>query len=87
MNRKNRRHGPVKKALAILRYLVEHRFGATIAELGEETDAKPRNVYRYIAALQEAGIRVRNVAGRGPGVKAKFRLEDRPSYARLLGIV
>lgn len=84
--KKSSRHSPLKAALAILIYLAEHRFGATVGDLMEETGFKRRNIYRYIKALNEAGIEVVNCSPRGQGYRSKFRLADRPRWGQMVGI-
>lgn len=84
--RKSARHSPLKKALAVLVYLCEHRFGASLDELCAQARTKRRNVHRYILALNEAGVRIRNTSGRGPGVRGNWRVEDRRGWATRIGL-
>lgn len=85
--KKTARHGPLKAALKIMVYLSEHRFGATIHDLMQETGRGRRNIYRYLAALNEAGIEIQNCSPRGAGIIARFRIVDRPRWSRMLGIL
>lgn len=79
------RHRVLSKSLEILRYLVDHRFGATMEELAKEFDMSRREAYRYKDAFERAGIELTphfNPATRGN----RWRLKDRPRYARLMGM-
>ena len=79
------RHRVLSKSLEILRYLVDHRFGATIEELAKEFDMSRREAYRYKAAFEKAGIDL--TAHFNPETRSnRWRLKDRPRYAQLLGV-
>jgi predicted DNA-binding transcriptional regulator YafY len=86
MNRKDRRHSPLKKALAILIYICDHRSGATLEDLIEKTGSKRRNVYRYLQALNDAGARIVNISP-SRRVKAVFRLEGRKAWANRIALI
>ncbi len=53
---KSERHRPLQRVLEMVKYLADHRFGAEIGELAKEMDMTPRNVYRYLRAMDEAGV-------------------------------
>jgi len=82
----NPRHKVLEKSLAILQYLVDHRYGVTIKDLSEEFEMSLREAYRYKAAFERAGIDLS--AHFNPETRSnRWRLKDRPKYARLMGMI
>lgn len=75
----------LKHAIRIVIYLCDHRFGATAGDLADLTGQSTRTVWRYVKALRDAGVRIRNVRGSGHG-KALFRLVDRELWARRISV-
>ncbi len=73
---KSERHRPLQRVLEMVKYLADHRFGAEIGELAKEMDMTPRNVYRYIRAMDEAGVDIER-SGRAQWEKSRIRLKDR----------
>ena len=86
MNRKSRRFSPLRRTLQLLRYLMEHRFGAETADLADEVGVGRRAVYRYLNVLNAVGVRVINVNAGAPAIRARWRLVDRNDVTRLVGI-
>jgi predicted DNA-binding transcriptional regulator YafY len=80
--RKSTRLSPLKQTLTIMAYLAEHPSGATIYELMAATGFQRRTIYRYIAALNEAGIKIKNMVGRGQGIRAVLRMVSWPRWVR-----
>jgi predicted DNA-binding transcriptional regulator YafY len=70
------------KVLMLLKYLSDHRFGGTVKELMAEIEVSRRSLYRYFVVLEQAGIEMNARPGPGAG-EARYRLVDRPTYARL----
>jgi len=93
MSGENRYRGcSVDRALKVLIYLTDHRFGADIQELMELTELSRRQVWRILKAINDAGILLVGVrwgqrGSRGIGVKTNVRLMDHARAKRLCGIV
>ncbi len=87
MRQKNRkgRHAPLTRAMRVLVYLCDHRFGGTIADLADECGVSMRETYRYLNAIEAAGIPIER-ARRGPGMNM-IRLRDRRWLAERLGVI
>lgn len=52
------RYRPLVRALRIFVALCRTRFGLTIPQLLDEVECSRRTLYRYLDALQEAGVRI-----------------------------
>jgi predicted DNA-binding transcriptional regulator YafY len=78
-------YNQLKKALGLLTYLTQHRFGATIKELSQELDITPRTVYRILQAFRELEIPITFTINSEN--RKMFRLVNRPAMAALLGIM
>lgn len=81
----NPAHATLRKALEVLQYLVDHRFGGTIEELAKEFDLSKRQVRRYLHAIEGAGVAL-ECRRNGASLANVWRLNDRPRYARLMGM-
>lgn len=57
--RKSARHSPLIRALDLVLELSRLRFGMTLAEMVELLKTSRRNIYRYLDALQRAGVKFR----------------------------
>jgi predicted DNA-binding transcriptional regulator YafY len=55
--------------LVALILAVERRGGATAHELAEELEVSVRTIYRYVSALQAAGVPVWTETGPGGGIR------------------
>lgn len=75
----------LKHAIRIVIYLCDHRFGATPADLAEETGQSIRTVWRYVKALRDAGVQIRNAREPGHG-KALFRLVNREIWVKRMSV-
>ena len=78
-------YAQLKKILAILIYLSEHRFGATVQELSKELGVTQRTVYRILKVFREMDIPIQYTLNEDQ--KRIYRLGNRPRMAGLLGIV
>lgn len=80
------RNVQLKEALEMLRYMAEHRFGATIHEFIEELGINRRKVYRLLVTFRELKIPIITTYRPDSSTKV-FRLANRPQVAALLGIM
>ena len=85
--RRSNRNRPLKTALQILFYLEDHRFGATVEDLMEETGYSRRAIYRYLEVFRDVGIKLVAMGHLGRGPKRRWRLENRKKYLVLRGIL
>lgn len=62
MKKRRRKSGlpyrPLVRALKLFVALCRSRFGLTILELLDEIECSRRTLYRYLGALEEAGVRI-----------------------------
>lgn len=82
----NPAHATLRKALEVLQYLVDHRFGGTVEDFAKEFELSRRQVRRYLHALEGAGVAL-DCRRNGPSLANVWRLKDRPRFARLMGMV
>ncbi len=73
------RNGRLRRALGLIFYLASRHFGATVAEMIEETGAARRTVYRDLSALKEAGIRFNTERAPSLGRSSRWRLIGLPT--------
>jgi len=55
------------RGIEILRFVARNRFGVTISDIVTQFEMHRRTIYRYLDALQNAGIRIHK--SRKPGGK------------------
>lgn len=82
----------VHRAITILIYLAEHRFGADKYELADLLGINTRQVWRILKAIHGAGVPIAGMNGKpgkslGGGVKRNVRLVDRQRAMQLVGIL
>lgn len=63
--RKNSRHGPLTQALGLIVELRRRRFGMDYKEIIAHLGCSRRNMYRYLKALEDAGVKLH--WGKEPG--------------------
>ena len=80
-------HECLTRAIRLLVYLCDHRFGGTLTDLAEEAGITQRQLYHYLEAFERAGVPVERTDGcrwSGPG---RAKLRDRRWIAQKLGIL
>ena len=77
---------PLARAIRVLRFLVDHRFGGTIDDLAAEADVSRRQTYRILKCLEESGVKLTGFGIKGP-TKSMFRLADRVTWANRMGVI
>ena len=76
-------HKCLERALRLLAYLCDHRFGGTMEDLADEIGITQRQLYLYLEAFEGAGIPVERVDGcRWTGQCGGLRLTGLPAYQR-----
>lgn len=73
---KSERHRPLQKVLEMVKYLAAHRFGVNTGDLAREMDMSRENVFRYLRAMDEAGIGIER-SRRPDSPQTVVRLTDR----------
>jgi len=58
MRRKSKRHSPLMRALDLLVELSSRRYGMDYAEIMSHLGTGRRNMYRYLDALERAGVKL-----------------------------
>lgn len=73
----------VKRIAALLIAFANAKHGFTIPDLIEETGMSRRTVYRYLVALEDAGIRLERRKLDADGKRVRYRALDRLQWVGL----
>lgn len=73
------------KALRLLRFIADHRFGVTVQEMVQECEISRRDVYRYLGAYESAGVGLHKFKTQIDGPHKRWRLLSPPG--RLAGVL
>jgi biotin operon repressor len=85
--RKSGRHACLRRCLDLIKLFMANRFGLSFADIQSALGLSRREVHRYIKALQQAGVGIKNVnpiGGRTPG---RYRLMNRQEFIELQAIL